>query len=76
LAAAGMLAQVATSYGAQRPSVSPLSANEPPTSTTSGALLLPLSSLIALISFALEPSGFASVILIPYLAVKSFMMLP
>ena len=28
------------------------------------------------ISSWLEPSGFASVILMPYLAVKSFMMLP
>jgi len=56
--------------------VSPLTANELPTSTTSGALLLPLSSLIALISLALEPSGLASVILMPYLAVNAFMIAP
>ena len=71
-----MLLQVATLYGAHRPEVSPLTANELPTSTTSGAVLLPLSSLIALISFALEPSGLASVILMPYMAVNAFMIAP
>ena len=51
-------------------------ANAVPMSTTSGARLWPLSWLMALSSSWLEPSGFASVIWMPYLAEKSFMMLP
>ena len=58
------------------PSWSPLTANAVPTSRTSGARLWPLSWLTALSSSWLEPSGFASVILMPYLAVKSFMIVP
>ena len=45
-------------------------------SSTSGARLCPLSCCIALISSWLEPSGLASLILMPYLAVKSFMIVP
>jgi hypothetical protein len=45
-------------------------------SSTSGARLWPLSWVIALISSWLDPSGLASLILMPYLAVKSFMIVP
>lgn len=41
-----------------------------------GSRLWPLSDCIALISSWLEPSGLASLILMPYLAVKSFMIVP
>ncbi len=68
--------QVATSYGAQSPDACPLAANAVPTSTTSGARSWPLVWAIVLSSSWLVPSGFASVILIPYLAVKSFMIVP
>jgi len=51
-------------------------AKEVPMSSTSGARLWPLSCCIALISSWLEPSGLASLILMPYLAVKSFMIVP
>ena len=44
----------------------PLSANAWPTSTTSGARSWLFSVLIAVISSALEPSGFASVMVMPY----------
>jgi hypothetical protein len=71
-----MSLQLWTSYGAQSPSCVPVTANEPPTSTTSGALLWPLSCLTAFSSSWLEPSGFASVILIPYILVKSAMIVP
>ena len=71
-----MLSQVATLYGVSRPFWSAWIANAVPMSSTSGARDWPLSCSIALISSWLEPSGFASLILIPYLAVKSFMMLP
>ena len=56
--------------------MAPSTANGVPTSTTSGARLWPLSCLTAVISCPLEPSGLASVILMPYLAVKSFMIVP
>jgi hypothetical protein len=68
--------QVATWYGAKSPACVPVIANEPPTSTTSGALPWPLSCLIAFSSSWLEPSGLASVILMPYLAVNAFMIAP
>jgi len=71
-----MSLQVATLYGAQSPDVCPLAAKTVPTSTTSGARSWPLVCWIALSSSWLEPSGFSSVILIPYLAVKSFMIVP
>ena len=73
---AGMAVQVVTLYGASRPAWSALIANEVPISSTSGARLCPFSCCIALISSWLEPSGLASLILMPYLAVKSFMMVP
>ena len=71
-----MSLQVATWYGAHRPDVSPDTAYEPPTSTTSGAVLRPLRELIALISSWLEPSGLASVMWMLYLAWNAFMMAP
>jgi hypothetical protein len=45
-------------------------------SSMSGARLWPLSCCIALISSWLEPPGLASLILMPYLAVKSFIIVP
>jgi hypothetical protein len=45
-------------------------------STTSGALAWPFWDWIALTSSWLEPLGFASLILMPYLAVKASMMPP
>ena len=71
-----MLSQVATLYGARMPCWAPLTANAVPMSSTSGARSWPLSWLTALSSSWLEPSGFASLILMPYLAVKSFMIVP
>ena len=71
-----MSLQVATWYGAQSPAVWPLAAKAVPTSTTSGARLWPLVCWMALSSSWLVPSGFSSVIWIPYLAVKSFMIVP
>ena len=53
-----------------------LTANVVPMSRTSGARAWPLSWSTALSSSWLEPSGFASLILMPYLAVKSFMIAP
>ncbi len=58
------------------PSVSPLTAKAVPTSTTSGARLWPLSWLMAFSSSWLDPSGFASVMWMWYLAEKSFMIVP
>ncbi len=73
---AGILLQVETLYGASRPCWSALTANAVPMSSTSGARLWPLSWVIALISSWLDPSGLASLILMPYLAVKSFIIVP
>ena len=53
-----------------------MTAKAVPMSRTSGARLWPFSCCIALISSWLEPSGLASLILMPYFAVKSFMMVP
>ena len=71
-----MLLQLATRYGARMPCWSAFTANAVPMSSTSGARLWPLSWLTALISSWLDPSGFASLILMPYFAVKSFMIVP
>ena len=71
-----MLSQVATLYGARMPSLTALSANELPRSTTSGARSWPLREVIALISSWLAPSGFSSSILMPYFASNASMMLP
>ena len=48
------------------PSVLPLSAKAWPTSTTSGARSWLFRVLMAVISSALDPSGLASVIVMPY----------
>ena len=58
------------------PCWAPFTANAVPTSRTSGARSWPLSWLTALSSSWLDPSGLASLILMPYLAVKSFMIVP
>src|SRR5712691_32930 len=68
-----MSAHAATLYGAHRPDLSPETANVPPTSTTSGAVERPFRELIALTSSWLEPSGLASVILMPYFLVRPSM---
>ena len=52
------------------------SATAIPTSSTSGAAEVPFSCLTALTSSWLLPVGLAELTLIPYLAVKSLMMLP
>ena len=51
-------------------------ATDCPRSKTSGALDLPFCWLAALISSWLAPSGWAEVILMPYLSSKPLMMLP
>ena len=71
-----MLLQVATWYGAHRWLLAPSTANDGPTSTTSGARLWPLSCSTAVISCPLEPSGLASVMWMWYLAEKSDMIAP
>jgi hypothetical protein len=71
-----MLFQVATLYGDQSPMAWPLAAKAVPTSTTSGARLCPLVWEMAFSSSWLVPSGFSSVILIPYLASNFFMIVP
>ena len=68
--------QVATLYGANRPSCAPDRPYEVPTSTTSGALDWPLVDLTALISSPLEPSGFSLLTLIPYLVWNVEMIVP
>ena len=64
-----MLDQVLTSYGANRLVLARATAM--PTSSTSGALEVPFSCLIALTSCWLVPSGRAELILIPYFFSKS-----
>src|SRR5206468_12478631 len=69
-----MSAQPLTLYGAK--SVVLARATFMPTSTTSGARLVPCSCLIASTSSWSEPLGLAELTLMPYLAVKPLMMAP
>ncbi len=65
-----------TKYFPYRPSAAPETANDGPTSTTSGARESPLSERIAWF-YSLElPSGLSFVILIPYLLWNADMISP
>ena len=73
-----MSAHVATLYGVMSLSVLACGPNDRPTSMTSGAWGpgLVVFALMASTSWAELPSGFSSLILMPYLAVKPVSISP